>query len=55
MDMVTLPNGDTYVVWGSGNQGVATAPNDPMGMSVAGIVHATEQEWVESWFSTVPS
>jgi hypothetical protein len=50
MDMVTLPTGQTYVVWGSGNQGVATKPNIGMGMSVAGLVHGTEQQWVESWF-----
>ena len=50
MDMVTLPNGHTYVVWDSGNQGEATAPNPGMGMSVAGLVHGTEQQWVESFF-----
>jgi hypothetical protein len=50
MDMVTLPNGQTYVVWLSGNQGVSTPPNIPMGQSVAGIVNGTEQEWVESYF-----
>ena len=51
MDMVTLPSGDTYVVWGSGNQGAGSAGNRDMGMSVAGIVHGTEQEWVESFFA----
>lgn len=51
MDMVTLPTGQTYVVWGSGNQGVPTSPNPPMGQSVAGIVEGTEQEWVESYFA----
>ena len=50
MDMVTLPSGQTYVVWGSGNQGVATPPNKPMGSSVAGLVDGTEQEWLESYF-----
>jgi hypothetical protein len=52
MDMVTLPNGHTYVVWGSGNQGVPTpaAGDPPEGMSVAGIVEGTEQQWVESYF-----
>ena len=50
MDMVTLPNGQTYVVWASGNQGSGTAGNPGMGMSVAGLVNGTEQEWVESFF-----
>eukprot|EP00729_Bicosta_minor_P015843 gene15843-3848_t len=50
MDMVTLPSGDTYVVWGSGNQGVPTAPNIGFGAGVAGIVKGTEQEWLESFF-----
>ena len=50
MDMVTLPNGQTYVVWASGNQGSGTAGNPPMGMSVAGLVNGTEQAWVESFF-----
>ena len=51
MDMVELPDGRTYVVWGTGNQGVATAPNPPMGFSGAGIVDATEQQWLESHFA----
>jgi hypothetical protein len=50
MDMVTLPDGRTYVIWGTGNQGVATPPNQPMGFSGAGIVNATEQKWLESYF-----
>ena len=52
MDMVTLPNGHTYVVWDSGNQDVPTraAGDPPEGMSVAGIVEGTEQQWVESYF-----
>lgn len=51
MDMVTLPTGQTYVVWGSGNQGEPTAPNPPMGQAVAGVVEGTEQQWVESFFN----
>ena len=50
MDMVTLPNGQTYVVWGSGNQGVGSPGNPGEGMSVAGIVHGTEQAWLESYW-----
>ena len=50
MDMVTLSNGQTYVVWASGNQESGTAGNPPMGMSVAGLVNGTEQAWVESFF-----
>eukprot|EP00035_Acanthoeca_spectabilis_P029040 m.473032 g.473032 ORF g.473032 m.473032 type:complete len:96 (-) comp33659_c0_seq1:133-420(-) len=50
MDMVDLPDGSTYVVWGTGNQGVATPPNPPIGFSGAGIVKATQQQWLESFF-----
>ena len=48
--MVDLGDGTTYVVWASGNQGVATPPNKPMGFNGAGIVKATQQEWLESFF-----
>ena len=50
MDMVTLPDGRTYVIWGTGNQGAGTWPNPGMGFMAAGIVDATEQQWVESFF-----
>lgn len=50
MDMVTLPNNQTYVVWITGNQGEGTAPNPPMSFSGAGLVYGTEQQWMESWF-----
>ena len=60
MDMVTLPAGLlgahqtkpwTYVVWGSGNQGVGTKPNIGEGFSEAGLLQGSEQEWLESFFS----
>jgi hypothetical protein len=51
MDMVDLPDGTTYVVWGTGNQGQPTAPNPSIGFNGAGIVNATQQEWLESYFS----
>jgi hypothetical protein len=51
MDMVTLPNGQTYFVYWTGNQGRATPPNNVhMSFQAAGIVNGTEQEWLESYF-----
>ena len=50
MDMVDLPDGRTYVVWGTGNQGAGTPPNPGIGFSGAGIVNATQQAWLESFF-----
>eukprot|EP01009_Symbiontida_sp_KSa7_P006867 NODE_3371_length_403_cov_465.155367_g2837_i0.p1 GENE.NODE_3371_length_403_cov_465.155367_g2837_i0~~NODE_3371_length_403_cov_465.155367_g2837_i0.p1 ORF type:complete len:51 (-),score=8.57 NODE_3371_length_403_cov_465.155367_g2837_i0:61-213(-) len=50
MDMVTLPSGQTYVVYMTGNQGEAMLPNSPMQLQGAGIVNGTEQEWMESFF-----
>ena len=60
MDMVTLPAGMlgahqttpwTFVIWLSGNQGEATPPNTPEGFAHAGLVEASEQLWLESFFS----
>ena len=51
MDFVTLPTGQTYLVWNTGNQGEATPPNPPAGFSGAGLVDGTEQEWLESFFA----
>lgn len=53
MDMVTLPNGRTYVVWASGNQNKPTAPNPGEWVSVAGLVDGTEEQWLQSYFSPV--
>jgi hypothetical protein len=50
MDFVTLPNGVTYVVFTTGNQGEGTPPMPGMGFSAAGIVHGTSQQWLESYF-----
>ena len=50
MDMVTLPSGETYVVWNTGNQGESTPPNPSAGFSGAGIVNGSEQQWLESYF-----
>jgi hypothetical protein len=50
MDMVSLPNGETYVVWASGNQNKPTAPNPGEWVSVAGVVRGTEAEWLQSYF-----
>ena len=41
----------TYVIYDSGNQGVATPPNTAEGFSEAGLVEGSEQEWFESFFS----
>ena len=49
-DFVTLPDGTTYVVWLTGNQGLFTPPNVETGAAAAGIVNATEREWLESYF-----
>jgi hypothetical protein len=53
MDMVTMPNGMTYVVWASGNQNKPTSPNPGEWVSVAGVVEATEEQWLQSYFSPV--
>jgi DNA replicative helicase MCM subunit Mcm2 (Cdc46/Mcm family) len=53
MDMVTLPSGETYVIWMSGDQGHVYFPDiNPRVTiaSVAAIVNGTEQEWLESHF-----
>eukprot|EP01050_Picozoa_sp_SAG11_P003014 SAG11_NODE_162_length_13962_cov_19.035562_3_plen_490_part_00 len=50
MDMVTLPDGTTYVVYWSGNQAKATAPNLAMDNQGAGLINGTEQEWLEGFF-----
>ena len=51
MDMVTLPSGQTFVTWLSGNQNVPTAPNPGIiGFSIAGLVEGTEEEWLRSFF-----
>ena len=50
MDMVTLPDGTTYVVYWSGNQAEATAPNRAMDNQGAGLINGTEQEWLEGFF-----
>ena len=55
MDMVTLPNGHTYVVWASGNQNKPTAPNPGEWVSVAGVVKGTEEQWLQSYFSPPPA
>eukprot|EP01052_Picozoa_sp_SAG31_P011131 SAG31_NODE_624_length_13465_cov_11.802708_4_plen_390_part_00 len=52
MDMITMPDGRTYVIWMSGDQGHASPPRDPKVTipSVAGIVNATEAQWLASYF-----
>ena len=41
----------TYVIYNSGNQGVATPPNTAEFFSEAGLVEGSEHEWLESFFS----
>ena len=54
MDMVTLPNGQTFFVHWTGNQGRATPPNNVhMSFQAAGLVNGTEQEWLESYFPRI--
>ena len=53
MDMVTLPNGQTYVIRMSGDQGhggTGTPPNIVTIANQAGVVNGTEQEWLKSYF-----
>ena len=48
---MTLPSGQTFVTWLSGNQNQPTAPNPGViGFSTAALVEGTEEEWLRSYF-----
>lgn len=58
MDMVDLPSdycpgGCTWVVWLTGNQceGWTPAPWNCLGFQGAGIINATQREWLESFWA----
>ena len=54
--MVTLPDGRTYFVYWTGNQGRPTPPNNiHMSFQAAGLVNGTQQQWLESYFGATTS